>query len=153
MTGRVAIVGSIDYRRPDLVQTYVRGLPGDAIVVSGGAPGVDTFAETAAAGRGLETVIFHAEWERLGRRAGPIRNAQIIAHADRVVAFWNGRSRGTLNSLVLAKRAALPVETYGPDGERVELEHALKVAEERGVYASIAVGKRRAAELRKTKGA
>lgn len=68
-----------------------------------------------------------------------------------MVAFWNGRSRGTLNSLVLATRAALPIEIYGPEGERVELDHALKIAEERGVYAAIKVGEQRAARLKETK--
>ena len=147
----VAIVGSKNYLRQELVEAYVVALPANSVVVSGAAAGVDTFAEEAAKARGLETFIFHADWEKLGRRAGPIRNEQIIAHADRVVAFWNGRSRGTLNSLVLATRASLPIEIYGPDGEMVELERALTVARESGVYASIAAGESRAARLKQAK--
>lgn len=147
MTNRIAIVGSVNYPRPGLVQGYVAALPPGSVVVSGGARGVDTFAEVAAKARGLDTLIFHADWERLGRRAGPIRNERIIAHADRLVAFWNGSSRGTLNSLVLANRASLPIEIYGADGETVALAQALEVAEERGVCASIAAAERRAAEL------
>src|SRR3546814_6456627 len=69
----IAIVGSRSYPRPDLVQAYVAGLPGGCVVVSGGAPGVDSVAEAAAKAAGLETVVFHADWESLGRRAGPIR--------------------------------------------------------------------------------
>ncbi len=140
MTTRVAIVGSRSYPRPDLVEAFVADLPDGSVVVSGGARGADTFAEEAAKAAGLETLIFHADWENLGRKAGPLRNEQIIAHADRVVAFWDGRSRGTLNSVALASRAGLPVEIFGPDGERVDLGQALGCAEERGVFKAIAAG-------------
>ena len=117
-------------------------------MVSGGAPGVDSVAEEAARAAGLETVVFHADWETLGRRAGPIRNEQIIQRADRVVAFWNGHSRGTLNAVVLAIRAGLPIEIFGREGEAVELDHALKVARERGVYDYLTARAARAAAIK-----
>jgi hypothetical protein len=115
----------------------VARLPSDTVVVSWGAPGVDSFAEVAAKARGLETLIFAADWEGLGRRAGPIRNERIVTRADRVVAFWDGASRGTLNTVLLAQRAGLPVEIRDGEGEPVALDHALRVAEERGVLAAI----------------
>ena len=146
----IAIIGSRSYPGPGPVAAFVARLPADAVVVSGGAPGVDSFAEEAARACGLETVIFDADWERLGWRAGPIRNERIIAHAERVVAFWNGRSRGTLNALVLATRASLPIEIYDCDGSPVPLAQALDVAEELGVFASIEAGERRAAKLKLT---
>ncbi len=142
MTTQIAIVGSRSYPRPDLVEAFVADLPDDTVVISGGARGADTFAEEAARTRGLKTLVFHADWENLGRRAGPIRNEQIIAHCDRVVAFWDGRSRGTLNSLVLASRAKLPIEIFGPDGERVDLRQALGCAEKQGVFKAIAAGEK-----------
>ena len=113
---RIAIVGSRTFPTPKLVERFVVGLPDGAVVVSGAARGVDTWAEEAAEARGIETIVFHADWDGLGRRAGPIRNEKIIAHADRVVAFWDGQSRGTLNTIVLAARAELPIEIFGPDG-------------------------------------
>lgn len=145
----IAIVGSRSYSRPDLVQACVASLPGGSVVVSGGARGVDSVAEAAAKAAGLETVVFHADWESLGRRAGPIRNEQIIQRADRVMAFWDGRSRGTLNALVLAERAGLPIEIFGPQGEAMPLAAALEVAQELGVYRSIAVGEGRAAAAKR----
>ena len=144
----VAIVGSKTYPRPDLIATYVDRLAADCVLVSGGAPGVDNFAEEAAEARGLRTLIFHADWKRLGRRAGPIRYEQIVAHADRVVAFWDGQSCGTLNALVLASRAGLSIEIYGAHGEPVELQHAFQVAETSGVFASIAAAEQRAAKAK-----
>lgn len=145
----IAIVGSRSYPRPDLVQAYVAALPEGCAVVSGGAPGVDSTAEAAARTAGLETVVFRADWEGLGRRAGPIRNEQIIQRADRVVAFWDGRSRGTLNALVLAERAVLPIQIFGPQGEAIPLAAALEAAQELGVYKSIAVGEARAATAKR----
>ena len=38
------------------------------------------------------------------------RNAQIIAEADQVVAFWDGKSPGTRNTIDRAKRANKPLE-------------------------------------------
>ena len=96
-----------------------RQLPVGTVVVSGGARGVDSIAEVAARDRGLEVVVFQAGWDRLGRKAGPIRNAKIVANADRVVAFWDGSSRGTLNTLGQALRAGLPVEVFDSEGQRV----------------------------------
>ena len=46
-----------------------------------------------------------ADWERYGRGAGMIRNKQIIADADVVIAFWDGASKGTKNSVELARKA------------------------------------------------
>ena len=130
---KVGIVGSIDFPASAVVEAYVSGLPASATVVSGGAKGVDSWAEVAARARGLGVEVFHADWEGLGRKAGPIRNGQIVGASDRIVAFWDGQSRGTLNTIVQAHRAGLPIEVYGPSGEVMPLETALVAAEELGV--------------------
>jgi hypothetical protein len=86
----IAIVGSREYPRLADITTFVRRLPVDTAVVSGGGRGVDRVAEQAAKARGLQTLIFPAEWERYGRSAGSRRNANIVAASDQVVAFWDG---------------------------------------------------------------
>lgn len=92
---RVAIVGSRDY--PDLaaVRRFVRELPKGAIVVSGGARGVDRTAAGAAKRRGLRRKIFKPNRAEYGDRAYYVRNKQIARYADVVCTFWDGRSRGT----------------------------------------------------------
>jgi len=131
---RVAIVGSRGFPGRAAVAAYVQDLPAGTVVVSGGARGVDLWAETAATARGLDTLIFHADWRRYGAAAGPLRNAEIAAHADRMAAFWDGASRGTLNAIVNAHERGAPVEVYGVAGEPIPLETALAAAEATGVY-------------------
>lgn len=82
-------------------------------------------------------MVFQAYWERHRRAAGPIRNAQIVEAAEEVVAFWNGSSRGTLNTIVQAVRKGLAVRVIGPDGQDVPLSEALSMAEQNGVTAAI----------------
>jgi len=115
----IAIIGSRTYPDLDAVRQYVRSLPADTVVVSGGADGVDSAAELEAIRRGLKTRIFRAAWSEHGKSAGMIRNHDIIKSADRVVVFWDGVSRGSANSIELCRRYGKPVEIHYADG-RVE---------------------------------
>ena len=51
-----------------------------------------------------------ADWERYGRAAGPKRNKLIVDAADVVIAFPSLYSKGTLNTIKLAKKAGKQVE-------------------------------------------
>ena len=137
MIKRIAIIGSKTYPDRERVYRFVQGLPPGTTVVSGGADGVDSYAEDAAKEAGLKTDIYHADWAKLGRRAGPVRNEQIVANADQVVAFWDGESRGTCNCLVNALRAGLPIEVFDANGNRISEDKILEVAESSGVLDSL----------------
>lgn len=100
---KIAIVGSREYASPHEVTNFVASLPDDAVVVSGGARGVDTWAEQAARMRGLAVEVHRANWKDYGKRAGFVRNYTIVKSADRVVAFWDGESRGTAHSIRIAR--------------------------------------------------
>jgi hypothetical protein len=116
---KIAIVGSRDWPNAKAVIDYVNALPSDTVIVSGGARGVDTFAEIAAKRRGLAFVCFPANWAKHGKFAGYHRNKAIVAAANKVTAFWDGCSKGTLHGIQLARKAGKPVEVHYPDG-RVE---------------------------------
>lgn len=111
---KVAIVGSRDFPRMGLVYKYVSMLPEFAVVLSGGARGVDQAAAESARERGLEVVEYPADWEGLGRRAGMVRNAQIVNDADLVVAYWDGESRGTKNAIDHARNMCKPFVVVFP---------------------------------------
>ena len=102
---RVAIVGSRGWADIDAIKRYIDGLPADTVIISGGAAGVDTFAEEFASKRGLEVKIYYPDWNTHGRSAGMIRNGEIVADSDVVVAFWDGLSKGTRNTIDRALNA------------------------------------------------
>lgn len=111
---KVAIVGSRDFPSQQKVIDYVNQLSAHAQIISGGARGVDTWAEQAARKRGLNVTVFPAEWDRHGKVAGFLRNHDIVKYADRVVAFWDGKSRGTQHTMSLAKINGKPLEVIKP---------------------------------------
>jgi predicted Rossmann fold nucleotide-binding protein DprA/Smf involved in DNA uptake len=77
-------------------------------IISGGAKGADTLAEQWAKRNNVETEIYLPDWKH-GRAAGPIRNRSIIEACDECVAFWDGKSAGTRNSIDLCKKSGKPV--------------------------------------------
>lgn len=107
---KIAIVGSRNYPDFKAVVDYVYSLPLDTVIISGGASGVDKHAELAAIERGMKTEVFYPDWKRYGKQAGAIRNELIIRTADKVVAFWDGKSKGTAISIRLAKQHGKPLE-------------------------------------------
>jgi hypothetical protein len=94
------------------VRREVASLPADATVVSGGAPGVDSVAFQEAVKQKLRTTIFPALWQKYGKAAGMRRNHDIVRNADKVIAFWDGKSRGTRHSIGLALRANKPLVIF-----------------------------------------
>ena len=111
---RVAIIGSRDWKDPEAVYDAVRGLRAGTVVVSGGAPGVDTMAENEALAIGLIVVVVRAPWDVHKRAAGPMRNRMIADIADRGIAFWDGQSPGTNGTIALFRKAKKPIDVIEP---------------------------------------
>lgn len=103
---KIAIVGS----RGVTVADMGRYIAGAEEIVSGGAAGVDRCAAEYARQRGIKLTEFLPEYDRYGRAAPIVRNKQIVDYADRVVAFWDGSSKGTLSVINYAKKMAKPCE-------------------------------------------
>lgn len=80
-------------------------------IVHGGARGADRIAHQEAQKLGLLVEAHPADWERLGKRAGFVRNAEMAAlGADLCLAFWDGSSKGTQHMMNLAREQGIPVE-------------------------------------------
>lgn len=89
---KVAIIGS----RNLYVDDFKKYLPPDTTeIVSGGAKGIDTCAERYAKNHNIPIKIFLPKYEKYGRSATLKRNIEIIDYADTVLAFWDGKSKGT----------------------------------------------------------
>jgi hypothetical protein len=107
----IAVVGSRTYKNEEYILDNVletlkkENLSIDNIVVfSGGAKGVDTIAANAMKRMGVEVREIIPNWKKYRRAAGIVRNKELVSNADIVIAFWDGRSRGTKNSINLAKK-------------------------------------------------
>ena len=69
--------------------------------VSGGAKGADSFARRYAKEHKIKIIEFLPDWNKHGKAAGFIRNQEIIDKSDLLVAFWDGKSRGTYHDIKL----------------------------------------------------
>ena len=84
-------------------------------IISGRARGADKYGEQFAEERDYEVVVFPADWDGLGKRAGYVRNAEMakFAIADGnfgvLIAFWDGKSKGTKHMIDLAEKYGLEV--------------------------------------------
>lgn len=111
MNERVIIAGSrsIDTRETvwRVIDSYLAGdyhtdgwdEGADIEIVHGGANGVDTTASEFAELCGYEERVFNPAWDEHGEAAGPIRNAEMAEYGDRLLAIWDGESRGTRNMI------------------------------------------------------
>ncbi len=88
-------------------------------VVCGMAAGTDRAGLLWAKANGLPVAEFHANWQKYGSSAGPIRNHAMAVHADALLAIWDGRSRGTRNMIETATQMELPVVVFRWDGKRL----------------------------------
>lgn len=108
---KVAVVGS----RALCVADLGKYLPeGTTEIVSGGARGVDTSARAYALSHGIKLTEFLPGYDKYGRSAPLKRNITIIEHADLVLAFWDGSSRGTKFVIDNCKQMGVPVKVFIP---------------------------------------
>ena len=112
---RVFVAGGRDFGDYSLLATSLDRIlePYQGIeIVSGHAKNADQLGEQYAREHDLPCAVFPAEWTRFGKRAGFLRNAQMLEYALKasplVIAFWDGRSHGTED--MIKKARAVGVE-------------------------------------------
>lgn len=77
-------------------------------VVSGTAKGADRLGELWASERSVRLVKFPADWKKLGKAAGPIRNLEMAVYSELLVSFWDGASSGTKNMITHMESLSKP---------------------------------------------
>jgi hypothetical protein len=110
---KVGIVGSRTFYNYDLLKNTMDKLSSllkISHVVSGGANGADKLGEQWAKENNIPTIIYEPEWNKYGKRAGFLRNKQIIEESNCVIAFWDSVSKGTLSSINLTKEYGKPIK-------------------------------------------
>lgn len=71
-------------------------------IVSGTAKGADKLGERYAKENYISLKQFPAEWSKYGKSAGYKRNVQMAEYADALIAFWDGKSKGTKHMIDIA---------------------------------------------------
>lgn len=73
-------------------------IPDVKMIVAGGCRGTDTLAERYAQERNIPIMIIPADWS-LGKKAGPMRNTEIVRSSDTLIAFLHPNSIGTIDAI------------------------------------------------------
>ena len=85
----------------------------DVKVITGGARGIDALAFQAAEAAGIRNLQILPDRKKFpGKmvlKAFLERNKQIVERCDVLLAVWDGKSRGTMNTLAYARKVNKPV--------------------------------------------
>ena len=121
---RILVCGSRDFRDDWLVLHHLQYGPwanwgSNFTLVHGRCPqGPDLWADIWAEGLDVPREAHPADWATHGKRAGFIRNAEMVATldpshgGDMVLAFWDGESKGTKHTIDLALEAKINTEVF-----------------------------------------
>jgi len=100
---KLAIVG---YRKfndwnkfKEHIDEYVLKFGMPELIVSGGASGADSLAETILVFLLIPTLIMVPEWKKYGKSAGIRRNTNIVHECTHMIAFPSEKGRGTQDSI------------------------------------------------------
>jgi hypothetical protein len=119
---RIIIAGGRDFNNYELLKEKVFNIvkcenksKNHIKIVSGGARGADTLGERFAKEFDLKVCRFIPDWNGLGKRAGYVRNVDMAKYSIEnnnrgvLIAFWDGKSKGTKHMIDLAKSYNLEV--------------------------------------------
>ena len=104
---KVIVAGSRDFTNYEVLKQKLDVLLANkerVVIVSGGARGADKMGERYASERNLSCEIYPADWDKFGKGAGYRRNEQMAKVADGLVAFWDGKSKGTSHMIELMQK-------------------------------------------------
>jgi hypothetical protein len=119
------VTGSRDLADPlaahEVMAKAFDAIPDDdtVLIVHGGAVGIDKMADLDARGRGWSVNVYRPDYKSFSRHYAPLkRNEKMVdLKPDAVLAFWNGKSRGTKYTIDYAKKKGIPVIIH-----RLEME-------------------------------
>lgn len=110
---RVIIAGGRDFSDYQLLRKkmdiLLSEVADEIVIVCGMARGADRLGEQYAKAKDFRIDYYPANWGKYGKRAGYIRNEQMAQNADALVAFWDGKSRGTKHMIETAQKSGLKI--------------------------------------------
>lgn len=115
MTKRIVISGSRNYNNYEEAKRYIDICINrikseyNLIFVSGVCRGADLLGERYAEENGYSIERYPAEWEKFGKKAGPLRNRKMAQIGDYFICFWDGKSAGTKSMIDFATALKKPI--------------------------------------------
>jgi YspA, cpYpsA-related SLOG family len=110
---RVIVAGSRGIEDPKLVADAIKESGFDITELVSGAcsRGMDALGEKWAFLNGIPIKRFAADWgnQKLGKRAGHVRNREMAKYGEALAAVWDKKSPGTLNMIHEARLAGIKV--------------------------------------------
>ena len=110
---RIIVAGGRDFTDYDLMceklDFFLKNHAPDIEIVCGEALGADSLGKFYAQRNGYNVLSYPADWNKFGKSAGIRRNKQMADIADALVAFWDGKSRGTANMIKQMQTLKKPV--------------------------------------------
>ena len=91
---KVIIAGGRDFDNYEMMCQELEGID-ITEVVCGEARGADSLGKRWAQEHNIPVKSFPADWDAYGNYAGIRRNHDMAQYADYLVAFWDGKSKGT----------------------------------------------------------
>lgn len=108
---KIIIAGSRTFNDYELLKKTCNSLISmeDIEIVSGTAKGADALGEKYAKENNYSITQFPANWTKYGKSAGYKRNSEMANYAEMLIAFWDGKSKGTKHMIDLANKNNLLV--------------------------------------------
>jgi len=79
-------------------------------IITGDARGADKLGNKFAKRNNYPLIKKPADWDKYGKTAGYIRNAEMAEEATDLIAFWDKKSKGTQHMIDVAKKKKLKVK-------------------------------------------
>lgn len=105
---KVIVTGGRDFDDAGLVFDVLERIKAD-VIIHGDCRGLDTLAGKYGVMKGLRVIPYPAKWKELGKRAGPIRNIQMLEeNPDAILIAFPGGT-GTANCIAEARKRGILV--------------------------------------------
>lgn len=119
---RIIVAGSRgwdDYRLlNDVISTVVSMLDQPVLFISGKAKsGADDLIIRWCEENEILCMECPADWDKHGKSAGYVRNAEMAEIGNRLIVFWDGVSKGTKHMIDIAKAKNIPTQIILIDSE------------------------------------
>ena len=111
---KVIVAGSRTFNNYDMMKSVLKKFEQEVSpiteIVSGGAKGADGYGKVYALENQIKLTVMKADWDRYGKPAGMIRNAEMADYGDCLLAFWDGESSGTKNMIEQMRKRRKPLQ-------------------------------------------